>query len=106
MNLEATTALASPVKTGAKDSFAIAFAPLSLQEVYQLADDAGNGAVVVMSGTVRNQTDGKPVVGISSLRTDGAGNVRENCPRYPQHLVGCESGGDTPSRRTVRNWRN
>ncbi len=64
MNLEATTALASPVKTGAKDSFAIAFAPLSLQEVYQLADDAGNGAVVVMSGTVRNQTDGKPVVAL------------------------------------------
>ena len=44
------------------DSFAITFAPLSVEEVYQLADDAANGAVVVMSGTVRNQTDGQPVV--------------------------------------------
>ncbi|MCT7952808.1 molybdenum cofactor biosynthesis protein MoaE [Ancylothrix sp. C2] len=44
------------------DNFAMTFAPLSLQDVYALADDPGNGAVVVMSGTVRNQTDGKPVV--------------------------------------------
>ena len=44
-----------------KDNFAISFAPLSLEEVYQLADDPGNGAVVVMSGTVRNQTNGQPV---------------------------------------------
>lgn len=42
-------------------AFRITFAPLSLEEVYRLADDAGNGAVVVMSGTVRNQTDGKAV---------------------------------------------
>jgi len=46
------------------DSFAITFAPLALAEVYQLADDPANGAVVVMSGTVRNQTDGKPVVSL------------------------------------------
>lgn len=45
-----------------QDNFAITFAPLSLEEVYNLADDPANGAVVVMSGTVRNQTDGKPVV--------------------------------------------
>ncbi|PSB55159.1 molybdopterin synthase [Chamaesiphon polymorphus CCALA 037] len=37
------------------------FAPLSLDEVYQLADDPGNGAVVVMSGTVRDRTDGRAV---------------------------------------------
>ena len=43
------------------DSFSIAIAPLSLAEAYQLADDAANGAVVVMSGTVRKQTDGKAV---------------------------------------------
>jgi molybdopterin synthase catalytic subunit len=43
------------------DRFAIGFAPLSLDEVYQLADDAGNGAVVVMSGTVRDRTDGRAV---------------------------------------------
>ncbi len=43
---------------------AIAFAPLSLEEVYALANDPGNGAVVVMSGMVRNQTDGKAVVAL------------------------------------------
>ena len=43
------------------DSFSITIAPLSLAEVYSLADDAANGAVVVMSGTVRNQTEGKAV---------------------------------------------
>lgn len=43
------------------DSFAITFAPLDLNQAYALADDSGNGAVVLMSGTVRNQTDGKPV---------------------------------------------
>ena len=44
-----------------QDSFAITFAPLSLTEIYALADDPGNGAIVIMSGTVRNQTEGKPV---------------------------------------------
>ena len=44
-----------------QDSFAITFAPLSLDEIYSLADDPGNGAIVIMSGTVRNQTEGKPV---------------------------------------------
>jgi molybdopterin synthase catalytic subunit len=43
------------------DSFSITIAPLSLAEVYDLADDPANGAVVVMSGTVRNQTEGKAV---------------------------------------------
>ncbi|MFW6358763.1 MAG: molybdenum cofactor biosynthesis protein MoaE [Chroococcales cyanobacterium] len=52
------------VKTHPNDSFAIQFAPLSLEEVYRLADDPANGAVVVMSGTVRNQTEGKPVVSL------------------------------------------
>lgn len=64
INSEFTTSLASPIKANAEDSFAIALAPLSLEEVYALADDPGNGAVVVMSGTVRNQTDGKPVVAL------------------------------------------
>ncbi len=44
-----------------KDNFRITFAPLSLDEVYQLADDPGNGAIIVMSGTVRNKTDGQTV---------------------------------------------
>ncbi|WP_353771987.1 molybdenum cofactor biosynthesis protein MoaE [Okeania sp. SIO2G5] len=42
----------------------MSFAPLSLEEVYQLADDGANGAIVVMSGMVRNQTEGKPVVAL------------------------------------------
>ena len=53
---------ANLTKNLAPDSFAITFAPLSLAEVYKLADDGANGAIVVMSGTVRNQTDGKPVI--------------------------------------------
>ena len=44
-----------------EDRFAIGFAPLSLDEVYQLANDPANGAVVIMSGTVRSQTDGQAV---------------------------------------------
>jgi molybdopterin synthase catalytic subunit len=43
------------------DQFAIGFAPLSLDEVYQLANDPANGAVVMMSGTVRDRTDGQAV---------------------------------------------
>ena len=49
------------IDTNPNDSFSITIAPLSLAEVYDLADDAANGAVVVMSGTVRNQTEGKAV---------------------------------------------
>ncbi len=41
--------------------FKICFAPIELQEVYNSADNGANGAVVVMSGMVRNQTDGRPV---------------------------------------------
>jgi molybdopterin synthase catalytic subunit len=47
------------------DDFAIAFAPLSVEEVYQRADDGANGAIVLMSGMVRNQTDGQPVVALA-----------------------------------------
>ncbi len=46
------------------DSLAITFAPLSLEEAYRLADDPANGAIVVMSGMVRNQTDGQPVIAL------------------------------------------
>ena len=42
--------------------FKITFVPLSLEELYKKADSPKNGAIVVMSGTVRNQTDGKPVI--------------------------------------------
>ncbi len=53
-----------PLVSTQPDHFAIAFAPLSLAEVYALADDPGNGAIVVMSGMVRNQTDGRPVIAL------------------------------------------
>jgi len=43
------------------DSFAIRLAPLSLDEVYALADDSANGAIVVMSGMVRDNTEGRSV---------------------------------------------
>jgi molybdopterin synthase catalytic subunit len=46
------------------DHFYISFAPLSLDQAYTQADDPRNGAVVVMSGTVRNQTDGRSVVSL------------------------------------------
>ena len=60
MNLNTTT-LSQLTQTNSQDHFVITLAPLSLEEVYRLADHPGNGAVVVMSGTVRNQTEGKPV---------------------------------------------
>lgn len=44
-----------------KDTFKITFAPLSLDDAYALADNAKNGAVVIMSGTVRDNTEGRPV---------------------------------------------
>ncbi len=47
-----------------RDSLVITFAPLLLSEIYALANDDANGAIVLMSGTVRNQTDGKPVVAL------------------------------------------
>ena len=59
-----TNYLSSPTQTRSEDSFAISFAPLALEKVYALADAPSNGAIVVMSGTVRNQTDGKPVVAL------------------------------------------
>lgn len=61
MNSGLTT---SPDKQQGEDSLAITFAPLSLLDVYGLAEDSANGAVVVMSGMVRNQTDGKSVVAL------------------------------------------
>ena len=51
-------------KARVEDSFGITLAPLSVEEIYSKADNPANGAVVVMSGMVRNQTDGKPVVAL------------------------------------------
>ncbi|MFB2938249.1 molybdenum cofactor biosynthesis protein MoaE [Aerosakkonemataceae cyanobacterium BLCC-F154] len=62
MNSTVASSLVSPMQSDPNDSLAITFAPLSLEEVYTLADDPANGAIVVMSGMVRNQTDGQAVV--------------------------------------------
>jgi molybdopterin synthase catalytic subunit len=45
-----------------KEQFRVTFAPLSVAEVYGLADEPANGAVVLMSGTVRAQTNGRDVL--------------------------------------------
>lgn len=53
-----------PSQPHPQDHLAITFAPLSLEQVYRLADDAANGAVVLMSGMVRDNTDGKAVIAL------------------------------------------
>ncbi|MGB3137419.1 MAG: molybdenum cofactor biosynthesis protein MoaE [Nodosilinea sp.] len=53
-----------PVVASTADSLRVTFAPLFLPEVYALADDSANGAVVVMSGMVRNNSEGKAVVAL------------------------------------------
>ena len=58
------TPFISLTKPKAEDSFAITLAPLSLEEIYTQADNPANGAVVVMNGMVRNQTDGESVVAL------------------------------------------
>ena len=62
MNSKQTFSLTE--KTETKDSFAITLAPLSIEEIYALADEPANGAVVVMSGMVRDRTDGKSVISL------------------------------------------
>ena len=52
------------LKPHPNDHFSITFAPLSFEAVYRLADDPANGAVVVMSGMVRNNTAGQSVVAL------------------------------------------
>ncbi|MGL5059619.1 MAG: molybdenum cofactor biosynthesis protein MoaE [Microcoleus sp.] len=64
MNPGTALAIDSIPQQNVRDSFAITIAPLSLEEIYSLADDRANGAVVVMSGTVRDRTEGKPVVAL------------------------------------------
>ena len=64
MNSLTSTISTGVLKPRPIDNFAITFAPLSLPEVYNLADDSANGAIVVMSGTVRNQTNGVSVISL------------------------------------------
>jgi molybdopterin synthase catalytic subunit len=46
------------------NSLQITFAPLDLGAAYALADTTANGAVVVMSGMVRDNSEGKAVVAL------------------------------------------
>ncbi|NMF65150.1 molybdenum cofactor biosynthesis protein MoaE [Brasilonema octagenarum] len=64
MNLGLVASVTSATQPKAEDSFAISFAPLSIEEVYSKAETSANGAIVVMSGMVRNQTDGKAVIAL------------------------------------------
>lgn len=43
------------------DNFRLTYEPLDMAAVYAIADNPRNGAVVLMSGMVRNQTGGKAV---------------------------------------------
>jgi len=52
------------IKPRVEDSFGITLAPLSVEEIYSKVDNPAHGAVVIMSGMVRNQTDGKSVVAL------------------------------------------
>ncbi|MEO1095570.1 MAG: molybdenum cofactor biosynthesis protein MoaE [Cyanobacteria bacterium J06638_28] len=52
---------ATSTPTAKSDHFAITFAPLALDEVYRLANHPRNGAIVVMSGMVRDNTEGRSV---------------------------------------------
>jgi molybdopterin synthase catalytic subunit len=56
--------IASPTNQYPQDHFSITFAPLVLDKVYRLADDPENGAIVLMSGMVRNNTKGRPVIAL------------------------------------------
>lgn len=64
MNSIAPVLPTGPAVAHSNDDFAITFAPLSIDQVYRLADDGANGAIVLMSGMVRNQTEGRPVVAL------------------------------------------
>lgn len=57
-------ATSGPSVDTAANNLKITFAPLSLEEVYAAADAPANGAVVVMSGMVRNNSEGKAVVAL------------------------------------------
>jgi molybdopterin synthase catalytic subunit len=58
------SAAVSPTHASLPDSLRITFAPLSLAEIYGAVDNPANGAVVVMSGMVRNHSEGKSVVAL------------------------------------------
>ncbi|MEM9540202.1 MAG: molybdenum cofactor biosynthesis protein MoaE [Cyanobacteria bacterium P01_E01_bin.42] len=61
VNSSSSASLENREGNSQQDNLKITFAPLSLDDVYRLAESPANGAIVVMSGTVRDRTDGRPV---------------------------------------------
>jgi molybdopterin synthase catalytic subunit len=59
-----TVSLTASTPCHPQDDFSICLAPLSIDEVYRLVDQPANGAVVVMSGMVRDQTEGRAVIAL------------------------------------------
>ncbi|NDJ18478.1 molybdenum cofactor biosynthesis protein MoaE [Myxacorys almedinensis] len=55
---------AQSLSTHPGDHLAITFAPLAFDEAHRLADAAANGAIVTMSGMVRNNTNGNAVIAL------------------------------------------
>ncbi|MBD2081202.1 molybdenum cofactor biosynthesis protein MoaE [Leptolyngbya sp. FACHB-17] len=53
---------AKSVSAHPNDQLVITIVPLSVEEVYKQADDAANGAIVLMSGMVRNNSEGFSVL--------------------------------------------
>jgi len=91
----------SPDTFTSSDSFRITFAPLSLDEVYAQADDPANGAIVVMSGMVRDNTDGKPVVALEyqayepmaiEIFKQIATQIRQTCPEVTRVVIHHRTG--------------
>lgn len=64
MTTELTPRLSPLIQSHSNDAFAISIAPLSIEDVYGLTDAPANGAIVMMSGTVRNNTNGRPVMAL------------------------------------------
>lgn len=90
-----------------QDSLRIGFAPLCLEEVYGLTAAPANGAIVVMSGTVRQQTAGKEVINLEYQAYEPmtliifqqiAAHIRQQWPETNRvvihHRTGCLQVGE------------
>jgi molybdopterin synthase catalytic subunit len=62
--LPASAQLSNHLANHPANHLAITFAPLSIEAAYGLADAPANGAVVLMSGMVRDNTEGRTVLSL------------------------------------------
>jgi molybdopterin synthase catalytic subunit len=83
------------------DSSIVGFAPLSVDRAYNLADDSRNGAIVVMSGMVRDNTDGRSVEYleyqayepmVERVFTDISRSIRETWPEVTKIVIHHRTG--------------